>query len=157
MAIGMVITTVVRVSVIVTTTLNLALWAFRPNSYANGPRARRWTGTYTVVWAIFLPVCGAVALAFGGTWQGVVTGAVALACWPVTILALRRRSVSRAAHQEAGRQTNEQLVALLDERGRAEVDDLLASGKSVRAVRRVRELTGLPLIDAKRLADSLKR
>lgn len=70
---------------------------------------------------------------------------------------MRKRRVSRAAPQEAGRQGVEQLAALLDERGRAEVDDLLAAGKSRYAVRRVRELTGLRRIDAKRLVDSLQR
>jgi ribosomal protein L7/L12 len=44
----------------------------------------------------------------------------------------------------------------LDEQGRAEVEDLLAAGKSIPAVRRVRELTGLRLIDAKRLVESLQ-
>lgn len=48
------------------------------------------------------------------------------------------------------------LVSLLDQPGKAEVDALVASGKAVRAVRRVRELTGLRLLDAKRLVDSLR-
>jgi hypothetical protein len=157
MATGMVIGTVVEVVVIVVTTVNLAMLAFRPNHYSIAPRARRMTGICTIVWAILLPVGGAVDLAVGGTWQGVMTGAVALACWPVIILALRKRHVSRAAQQETDLQTDEQLVALLDERGRAEVDDLLAGGKSIYAVRRVRELTGLRLVDAKRLVDSLQR
>jgi hypothetical protein len=38
-----------------------------------------------------------------------------------------------------------------------EVNDLLARGKFIPAVRRVRELTGLRLIDAKRLVNSLQR
>jgi ribosomal protein L7/L12 len=45
----------------------------------------------------------------------------------------------------------------LDQAGKAEVNDLLARGRFVHAVRRVRELTGLRLIDAKRLVDSLQR
>lgn len=155
MATGMVIETLVLVVVIVINSLNVALWAFRPNSYGTGPRARRWMGMCTVAWAIFLPVGGAVFLALGGAWQSVVVGVVALACWPVVILALRKRHVSRADLQEADRQTNEQLVALLDEGERAEVGGLLAGGKSVTAVRRVRELTSLNLIDAKRLVDWL--
>lgn len=65
--------------------------------------------------------------------------------------------VSRAAQQEADRRAGEQLAALLNERDRAEVDDLLARGKSIYAVRRVRELTGLRLIDARRLVNSLQR
>jgi hypothetical protein len=36
------------------------------------------------------------------------------------------------------------------------VDDLLARGEAIRAIRRVRELTGLRLIDAKRLVESLQ-
>jgi ribosomal protein L7/L12 len=61
------------------------------------------------------------------------------------------------AKQEADRRTGEHLVALLDQAGKAEVDDLLARGKFIYAVRRVRELTGLRLIDAKRLVESLQR
>jgi hypothetical protein len=45
----------------------------------------------------------------------------------------------------------------LNPAGRTEVDSLLARGKVIPAVRRVRELTGLPLADAKRLVDSLRR
>jgi hypothetical protein len=46
---------------------------------------------------------------------------------------------------------------LLDEAGgRAEVDALLAHGKYIAAVRRVRKLTGLGLADAKRLVDTLE-
>lgn len=45
----------------------------------------------------------------------------------------------------------------MDQAGKAEVDDLLARGKFIYAVRRVRELTGLRLIDAKRLVESLQR
>jgi hypothetical protein len=154
----MVIETVVEVGVIVFSTINVALWAFRPNLFSTDPRARRWTEIITVAWVIFLPASGAAALALGSsTWQGVVTGAVALACWPVTILALRKRRVSRAAQQEADRQADDQLLTLLDERSRAEVNDLLAGGKVILAVRRVRELTGLRLPAAKRLVDLLQR
>jgi ribosomal protein L7/L12 len=74
--------------------------------------------------------------------------------------ASRRRSLLRlssAAQQEADRRVGEQLVALLDEAGRAEVGDLAAQGKAVSAIRRVRELTGLRLLDAKRLVDSFSR
>jgi ribosomal protein L7/L12 len=64
--------------------------------------------------------------------------------------------ISREAPPDASRQSGEQLADLLDERGRAEVEDLLAAGKPVPAVRRVRELTGLRIIDAKRLVQSLQ-
>ena len=152
----MVIQTVVWVAVIVVTTGNVAVWAFRPNHYSTGRLARRWTGTCTIAWAIVLPAGGAASLALGGT-SGVVTGTVALACWPVILLALVKRRVSPAAQEDADRLRDEQLAALLDERGRAEVGDLLAAGKPIRAIRRVRELTGLRLIDAKRLVGSLQR
>jgi ribosomal protein L7/L12 len=69
---------------------------------------------------------------------------------------LRPVRISRAAQQEADRRTGEQLVAILDKRSRAEVDGLLKAGKPIPAVRRVRELTGLRLIDAKRLVESLR-
>lgn len=48
------------------------------------------------------------------------------------------------------------LTPLLDQEGKAEVQALLAGGQFTPAVRRVRELTGLRLIDAKRLAESLR-
>lgn len=65
--------------------------------------------------------------------------------------------VSRTAQQEADRRAGEVLVSLLDQAGKAEVDDLLARGEFVHAVRRVRQLTGLRLIDARRLVNSLQR
>ena len=49
------------------------------------------------------------------------------------------------------------LAALLDQEGKAEAEALLARGEFVPAVRRVRELTGLRLIDAKRAVKSLQR
>ncbi len=64
--------------------------------------------------------------------------------------------ITREAPPDAGHRSGEQLAGLLDERGRAEVEDLLAAGKTIPAVRRVRELTGLRLIEAKRLVDSLQ-
>jgi hypothetical protein len=151
-----VIETVAWVALIVVTTANVALWAFRPNHYSTGRLARRWMGTCTVAWAIMLPAAGAAALALGGT-SGGVTGTVALACWPVIILALVKRRLSPAAQEDADRLPDEQLAALLDECGRSEVDDLLAAGKRIYAIRRVRQLTGLRLIDAKRLVGSLQR
>jgi hypothetical protein len=48
-------------------------------------------------------------------------------------------------------------VSRLDQAGTAEVSELLASGKYGRAVRRVRQLTGLSLVDARKLVESLKR
>jgi hypothetical protein len=154
----MVIETVVQIGVIILSTFNVALWGFRPNSYSGDPRARRVTGAITVAWVIFLPVGGGAALAFGwGTWQGLAAGGVALACWPVFILALRKRRRSRTAQAETDRQNDDRLRTLLDDHGQAEVNDLLASGKRVAAIRRIRELTGLRLPDATRMADLLRR
>jgi ribosomal protein L7/L12 len=48
------------------------------------------------------------------------------------------------------------LTSLLDPAGRAEVDELVARGEPIRAIKRVRELTGLRLLDAKRLVDSIQ-
>ena len=69
---------------------------------------------------------------------------------------LRPVRISITAQTEADRRAGELLVSLLDQPGKAEVDALVASGKAVHAVRRVRELTGLRLLDAKRLVDSLR-
>lgn len=60
------------------------------------------------------------------------------------------------AQQEADRRAGAPLASLLDQAGKAEVVDLLARGESIHAIRRVRELTGLRLIDAKRLVESLR-
>jgi hypothetical protein len=69
----------------------------------------------------------------------------------------RAARVSRAAQQESGSRAGELLIPLLDEAGgRAEVDTLLARGKYIDALRRVREPTGLSLADALRLADTLE-
>jgi hypothetical protein len=69
----------------------------------------------------------------------------------------RAARVSTAAQQEADSRAGELLIPLLDEAsGRAEIDTLLAHGKYIYAVRRVRELTGLRLADAKMLVDTLE-
>ena len=69
---------------------------------------------------------------------------------------LRSVRIPKEAAQEADRRAGELLTALLDERGRAEVDGWLARGEYIYAVRRARELTGARLIDAKRMVDSLR-
>jgi ribosomal protein L7/L12 len=48
------------------------------------------------------------------------------------------------------------MASLLDPAGRAEVDQFLAGGKPIMAIKRVRELTGLRLNDAKRVIDSIQ-
>jgi hypothetical protein len=154
----MVIETVVQIAVIIMSTSNIALWAFRPNSYSVDPRARRITEGLTVAWVILLPAAGGAALGFGwGTWQGLAVGGVALACWTVVILALRKRRRSRTAQSETDRQTDDRLLTLLDEPAKAEVNDLLARRKRVAAIRRIREMTDLPLPAAARMADLLRR
>jgi hypothetical protein len=62
---------------------------------------------------------------------------------------LRPVRVPIAAQQEADRRAGELLVSLLDKTGKAEVDARLARGEYIYAVRCVRELTGLRLIDAR--------
>lgn len=97
--------TVAVVAVMVLGALTVALWAFRPGDYRTDPRIGGVPGFFTAAWVIFLPVVGAAGLSTGayalaageqGAWQNIVIGAVAIACWPVTLLALRRR---RAAHR----------------------------------------------------------
>jgi ribosomal protein L7/L12 len=65
--------------------------------------------------------------------------------------------IPKGMKQGADHRAGESLIPLLDQAGRAEVETLLARGEFVPAVRRVRELTGLRLIDAKRVAESLQR
>jgi ribosomal protein L7/L12 len=65
--------------------------------------------------------------------------------------------VPKGARQEADRRAGESLISLLDQSGKAEVEALLARGEFMHAVRRVRELTGMRLIDAKRAVESLRR
>jgi len=93
----MVIVTALVLLSVVATTVNVAVWAFRPNNYRTGPWLRRVLGIATVVWAVFVAVAGAVLLAPGG-WQADVLGGVALACWPVTLLAMRRRRLTFRTH-----------------------------------------------------------
>jgi hypothetical protein len=71
-------------------------------------------------------------------------------------LSFRPVRLSLGRQREADRRAGELLVPILDAEGKAEVQALLAGGRFVPAVRRVRQLTGLRLIDAKRLAESLR-
>lgn len=71
--------------------------------------------------------------------------------WPKSI------QIPKEAQREADRRAGESLVSLLDQAGKTEVETLLAHGEYVHGVRRVRELTGLRLIDARRVVDSLRR
>jgi ribosomal protein L7/L12 len=64
--------------------------------------------------------------------------------------------ISRKARREADRRAGEAMASLLDPAGRAEVDQFLACGKPIMAIKRVRELTGLRLNDAKRVVESIQ-
>jgi ribosomal protein L7/L12 len=65
--------------------------------------------------------------------------------------------IPKKTAQEADRRAGEALVALLDQAGKAEIETLIAHGKPIYAMRRVRELTGVRLLDAKRMVNSLQR
>jgi ribosomal protein L7/L12 len=58
---------------------------------------------------------------------------------------------------EADRLAGQALTSLLDEAGRSEIEVLAAQGDRIRAIRRIRELTGLRLLDSRRIFDSLRR
>ena len=97
--------TVLTAMVIVVTTANVALWAFRLAWYRAGPRTARGMGVVTAIWMILLSAGGGVSLGLGADglangqpagWQGIVTGVIAMACWPVAIAAVRKRRAARA-------------------------------------------------------------
>jgi hypothetical protein len=62
----------------------------------------------------------------------------------------------KGADRDADRRVGDALTALLDPDAKAEVAALIARGDKVTAVRRVRQLTGVRLLDATRLVDSLQ-
>ncbi|MBV9450416.1 MAG: hypothetical protein JO345_31455 [Streptosporangiaceae bacterium] len=70
---------------------------------------------------------------------------------------LRPIRIPRSARLEADRRAGESLISLLSDADKAEAETLLERGEFVSAVRRVRELTGLRLIDARRLVEALRR
>ena len=70
---------------------------------------------------------------------------------------LRSIQIPKRSRQEADRRAGELLFSLVDQTDQAEVQALAANGRFVYAVRRVRELTGMSLIDAKRAVESLQR
>jgi hypothetical protein len=99
MAAGIVLPTVLPVAVIVITTTNVAIWAFRPRWYRAGPKLTRGMNIFTgvgdlpfiVAWAVFLPLAVAVILGSGR----IVVGVFAVACGSVTIMALIRRESAK--------------------------------------------------------------
>ena len=64
--------------------------------------------------------------------------------------------ISGRARREADRRAGLAMASLLDPAGRAEVGQLVACGKPIMAIKRVRELTGLRLLDARRVIDSIQ-
>lgn len=57
--------TALTVAVIVITTTNVALWAFRPLWYRFGPKLIRCMSIFTMLWVVFLPAAGGISLGFG--------------------------------------------------------------------------------------------
>jgi len=70
---------------------------------------------------------------------------------------LRPVRISKRSEQEADRRVGDSLASLLDQAQKEEIISLLARDEYIFAVRRVRELTGLRLIDAKRIVESLQQ
>jgi len=68
-----------------------------------------------------------------------------------------RRPRPQVPQAEADRLAGQALTSLLDEAGRSEIEVLAAQGDRIRAIRRIRELTGLRLLDSRRIFDSLRR
>jgi ribosomal protein L7/L12 len=68
----------------------------------------------------------------------------------------RSIEIPKRSRQEADRRVGELLFSLVDQSDQAEVEALVAQGRFVYAVRRVRELTGMSLIDAKRAVESIR-
>lgn len=69
---------------------------------------------------------------------------------------IRSVRLLKGREQEADRRVGQLLTSLISEADKAELDGVLAHGQFVYAVRRAREMTGLRLIDAKRLVESLR-
>jgi hypothetical protein len=61
------------------------------------------------------------------------------------------------SQKEADRQAGQALASLLDGPGRREVEAPVTRGDRIRAIRNIRELTGLRLLDSRRIYDSLRR
>ncbi len=60
------------------------------------------------------------------------------------------------ARLEADRSVGQSLLSTFDPKDKAEIEAMVARKDTIRAIRRVRELTGLRLIDAAKLVDSLQ-
>ncbi len=62
---------------------------------------------------------------------------------------------TKVPQKDANRRAGQALASLLDEAARNEIEPLAARGERIRAIRRLREITGLPLNDARRIYESL--
>lgn len=67
-----------------------------------------------------------------------------------------RRPQPEVSQKEADRRAGEALTSLLSEAGRNEVEALAAQGDRIRAIRRIRELTGVRLLDSRRMFESMQ-
>ncbi len=61
------------------------------------------------------------------------------------------------SQREADFQAGRAMASLLDEAGRNEIAALAAQKEHIRAIKRIRELTGLRLLDSKRIYESVWR
>jgi ribosomal protein L7/L12 len=64
--------------------------------------------------------------------------------------------LSGGARLEGDRSAGQSLPSTLDPKDKAEIEAMVTRKATIRAIRRVRELTGLRLIDAAKLVDSLQ-
>jgi hypothetical protein len=105
--------TVLIAMVIMTTTGNMVTWAVQAPRIAAG--GIRFMAVFMRVWIIYLALGGAVSLGLGADefarghadgWEGVVDGALAVACCPVAIGAYRvfnKRRRGGPPEKQAGR------------------------------------------------------
>ena len=68
-----------------------------------------------------------------------------------------RRPRPQVPQKEADHRAGQALTSLLDDTDRREIETFAAQGDRIRAIRRIRELTGLRLLDSRRIFESLQR
>lgn len=101
-------------------------------------------------------VVGLFNILLGAVWGSGDTVNIFLGVW-VLICAGAVSFATAVERRRAPGISGEWPACSLDQSAEAEVDALLKRGKAIPAIKRVRELTGLPLTDAKRLVDSRRR
>ena len=107
-------------------------------------------------------ICGIMAavgvfnILIGAVWRSGETVNIIIGAW-VLICAGAVSTAAAFERRRAPAIDGEWAACSLDPPAQAEVDALLARGKAILAIKRVRELTGLGLTDAKRLVDSRRR